>query len=94
MEHTEGKLEHGHIYDWELWIGADYHIADVHGNLSTRHANATELVRRWNAFEEGGIVSDLIEACDESRALLSHGVGQHTHVIAKIEAALAKAKES
>lgn len=60
-EYTKGKMELNDIRPWEIWVGADIHIADVHGNHEARRANAKEIVRRWNAFEEGGIVSDLVK---------------------------------
>ena len=50
-EHTKGKLERNFIKGWELWIGADYHIADVHGQLETRRANALHIVQCWNNHE-------------------------------------------
>lgn len=31
--------------------------------LETQEANAREFVRRWNAFEEDGLVTELLEAC-------------------------------
>ena len=31
-------------------------------------ANAKELVRRWNAFEDDGLVDELRAACDEGKA--------------------------
>ncbi|HDY88121.1 MAG TPA: hypothetical protein ENH82_08425 [bacterium] len=30
-------------------------------------ANAKELVRRWNGYEDGGIVDELRKACEESQ---------------------------
>ena len=36
-----------------------------------QRANAKELVRRWNAFEENGLVIDLQIMCEEVRNLLS-----------------------
>jgi len=40
-------------------------VMDEDGNdlNNTQIANAKELVRRWNAFEEEGDVSNLLEAC-------------------------------
>lgn len=70
-EYTKGKLELNDIRPWEIWVGADIHIADVHGNHETRRANARELVRRWNAFEEGGLVEEAIEACKETQKLFA-----------------------
>ncbi len=60
MEHSKGKLEIGSICDWELWIGANHHIADVHGNLPTRHANAERLVHCWNSHD------DLLDALEKA----------------------------
>lgn len=59
MERTKGKIEHNDIKGWELWIGADYHIADVHGKALSRHANVEHIINCWNAFEPDGLVSEL-----------------------------------
>ena len=58
-EHTPGELERNEIKGWELWIGANYHIADVHGQLYARRANALHLCRCWNSHDA------LLEACKE-----------------------------
>ena len=39
-EFTKGKWELNDIRPWEVWVGADIHIADVHGNQEVRRANA------------------------------------------------------
>ncbi len=64
-------------------------------------ANAKELVRRWNAFEEGGIVNELRMACDEGlhecervkiNCTCEHkDLGGLLRRIVRIEAAIAKA---
>jgi len=56
-EHTKGLLERNAIKGWELWIGADYHIADVHGQLDIRRANALRMITCWNSHDK------LLEAC-------------------------------
>ena len=38
-------------------------IATCWGSQKKKKALAKELVRCWNAFEEDGLVSDLLEAC-------------------------------
>ncbi len=59
MEHTKGELKQGHVTPWELWIGADRHIADVHGHQFIRQANAARLVKCWNCHDE------LLDACNK-----------------------------
>lgn len=69
----------------------------------TQRANATELVRRWNAFEEGGLVEDLVNECKKAMLDIAeasikferkhHKIGQEwlEQAIHRLEAALAKA---
>lgn len=57
MEHKKGKLERGTRRDWELWIGADYHIADVRGEREIRNIHAERFVKCWNSHDK------LLEAC-------------------------------
>lgn len=60
-QHTQGRIKA---------VGVDLLIINpngIHGLISgpsdeTCRANAAELVRRWNAFEEGGAVRTLVEA--------------------------------
>ena len=42
-------------------------IAIIHGDLELPipKAYAEELIRRWNAFEEGGLVEKLVGACEK-----------------------------
>ncbi len=56
-----------------------------------REANAKELVLRWNAFEEGGIVEELRKACEKvlSKPEL-HYQPLNTFEIEALETALAK----
>lgn len=65
-KHTPGKLEKGSIKGWELWIGVDHHIADVHGQLDKRRANAERLVKCWNSHD------DLLKACEAVQVGLCH----------------------
>ncbi len=64
-EFTKGKLkadiESGEIfYNEPEFHGAETRIADIPDiHTKEQKANATELVHRWNAFEDGGIVSEL-----------------------------------
>jgi len=64
-EHTPGELERNEIKGWELWIGANYHIADVHGQLYARRANALHLCRCWNSHDA------LLEACMDMTSFLN-----------------------
>jgi hypothetical protein len=54
---------------------------------------AKELVRRWNAFEDGGIVDELLKACeaikDNKNKIYGFDIGK---AIKKVEAAIASAK--
>ena len=63
-KHMPGKLERNSIRGWELWIGADYHIADVHGQLESRRANAKHLVKCWNSHDA------LLDACKAAEIML------------------------
>ena len=51
--YTKGKWELGHVSPWEIWVGADIHIADVHGKQEVRQANAHLIAA----------APDLLEAC-------------------------------
>lgn len=71
-EYTKGKL---HRHDSDIHIqqtkpdgSVVEHscIAIANDVLPNFEANATELVRRWNAFEENGLVADLLEACERA----------------------------
>ncbi len=62
MERSKGKIECGHVRPWEIWIGADTHIADVHGTQDVRRANAAHFVKCWNAFEDRGLVGEMRDA--------------------------------
>ena len=69
--HTKGKLEQCDYTQRELWIGADYHIATVHGNQTFREANAQRLVKCWNEY---GSLKAKADVCDELvEALKIHG---------------------
>ena len=62
MEHTKGKIEYAVEIKkgWRILL-IDGHKRDILHGYSKDFAEATtqELVRRWNAFEEGGIVDEL-----------------------------------
>ena len=79
MSHTKGKLcvQYGSG-------GAELHpigdtdgcvvIADIDPDKQDdvkAEDNANELVRRWDAFEDGGKVEDLLEALEQSREIFS-----------------------
>lgn len=63
MNHVKGELSIKRI-------GSKHFIINDKGFTVTKvrfskkaEANAKELVHRWNAFEKGGIVSKLVDAC-------------------------------
>ena len=79
-------------------------IADT-GVLSEEDqiAYAAEFVRRWNAFEDGGILEELVKACEElvkaencyassSETLVKFGSKIRACCVPLAKAALAKAK--
>ena len=70
-------------------------IVTVWGEKSTSaKLEAQELVRRWNAFEEGGLVDDLYKACEELIKSEPYGITpDFDESLRKVEAALAKVKE-
>ena len=51
-------------------------VMDEEGDdlTDTQKANAKELIRRWNAFEENGLVTDLLAVC-EAIKLRIHFIG-------------------
>lgn len=54
-------------------------------------AYGEELVRRWNAFEEDGLVDDLLEACKAVKNIKNKIYGFDVGgVIKQVEAAIAK----
>lgn len=77
MEHTKGKLDLGNTTsDNIILVGGkkreyicSIRVQQTGGGAIAeamkpkRIANAKELVRRWNAFEEGGIIEELRKAC-------------------------------
>ncbi len=77
MMHTKGKLEQCDYTQRELWIGADYHIATVHGNQTFREANAQRLVKCWNKYDslkaKADVCDELVKVCEmvlRSKALI------------------------
>ena len=87
-KYTKGKLS-------VKKIGSKLFIIDDEGFVITKvrfskkaEVNATELVRRWNAFEEDGLVGDYVDVCEYVHRLLTENTGQSTHAIAKLEAIL------
>jgi hypothetical protein len=111
MECTNGKLECGK--DAALWIGdtkictLNYPMTfnkdkSININDDIAQANAQELVRRWNAFEDGGLVVKLLAACDEGlhecNRVKMHCTCEHKDIagllrrIERIEAAIASAR--
>ena len=79
MSHTKGTLEYSALNGTQtpatLFIKDDNHpdvdIAvfekwETDWAKKEMEANAKELVRRWNAFEEGGIVDELRKACEDA----------------------------
>lgn len=72
-KYTEGKLEYtsGRNKGWwvKLWLN-QIRIAHLEGVCQDEaEAIATEFVRRWNAFEEGGSHKALVSACEEIAGL-------------------------
>ena len=54
-------------------------------------ANAKELVRRWNEWPDlKQQRDDLLAACEYSHTLILRKIGQTTHAVALLEAAIAK----
>ena len=84
-KHTPGKLERNSIRGWELWVGADYHIADVHGNIDSRRANALHIVKCWNSHDA------LLEACKFAKAQIRRG--SHKKALPILRAAIAQAEK-
>jgi len=96
-KHTQGKLERNSIKGWELWIGADYHIADVHGNIDSRRANALHIVNCWNSHD--ALLVNLRKANKElTRCRRTEGYAQKQNGLLatlqkKIEAAISLAEK-
>ena len=102
MEHTKGKLEIVIIgkFDYhKLCRIGDTEHKDVLEDIPTEQAIVylKELVRRWNAFEDGGLVDELRKACQEGLAecqrsahILNIDKNGLPERITLIEAALAK----
>jgi len=87
-EHTKGLLERNAIKGWELWIGADYHIADVHGQLDIRRANALRMITCWNSHDK------LLEVCTLLKFLTICGRAElDTEEHSLLDAAIAEAEK-
>ena len=101
-EFTKGELTQGKSNTLLYINGINFGDVLVGGLPHEKcEANAKELVRRWNAFEEGGIVDELRKACKIGlgKALGISKVAAelgapititHQKQIERIEAALAK----
>jgi len=85
------------VYQWCL---ADEDGKSL-GLLNEPESLADEILRRWNAFEEGGLVGDLVNVCEDSLTPLtlfrnSKKTEEAIRIIQKridaIKAALAKAQ--
>ena len=101
-----GKLKYtsGYNKGWwvKIWLN-QLQIATMQGVCQDEaEALAKEFVRRWNAFEDGGIVSELVEACEiglgkalgiseVAKELGSKIMPIHKRQIEIIKAAIAKA---
>ena len=97
MEYVKGELEIniGKYNYHKLCRVGDTEHKDILENLPTEQAIAylKELVRRWNAFEEDGLVSDLLAACEAVKNIKNKIYGFDVgKVIKKVEAAIASAK--
>ena len=105
-EKTKDELTFTFGQDRGWWVKLwhkNRNIAFVIGDsLDEAKTNAKEIIRRWNAFEEGGITSDLLKACEAmkkvwwmvgNRITLAGTLPTQIEQIGKqAEAALAKAK--
>ena len=68
---TKGKWELSEIQPWEIWVGADKHIASVHGQQEARSANAQRICVAVNNFDEMYALIKQLEGCvEEARELL------------------------
>lgn len=69
MKHTKGKLEVvivGKYDSHKLCQQNDTTYRDILNDVLSEQAfaNLDEIAHRWNAFEEGGLVSDLLAGCE------------------------------
>ena len=87
MEHTKDDWTIGPMCDWEIWDG-DIHIADVHGSLPARNANARRICQCVNSHDK------LLEACEAAHKAFVSG-GDITKMRAEriIEEAIAETKQ-
>lgn len=60
--HTSGKWELSEVQPWEIWVGADKHIASVHGQQEIRSANAKHICKCVNGRDE---LVKALEGCSE-----------------------------
>ena len=66
-KYTKGKIEivQVSVSTYQIWAKPKPNHKAILIASNLNEDDATELVRRYNAFEEGGIVSELRMACDE-----------------------------
>lgn len=115
MEHTKGKIEVSSSNSESIYVLKDGRAdglfatcdaGDYARSQEEGFANAKELVRRWNAFEEDGLVNDLLAKIEsvlkaEFPLLLGLAKLQSKAEVEMVEerieemkAAIAKAKQS
>ncbi len=91
-EYTKGKLEiiQVSISTYQIWAKPkpNHKATLVAGNLN--EDDAQELIRRWNAFEDGGIVEKLLFACKFAKAQIKKGAQKKALPI--LRAVIVKAK--
>ena len=98
MYYVKGKLEIVQISEstYQVWAKPKPNRKAILVASNLNEDDAKELVRRWNAFEEGGIVDELRLACEETQklfAFIAENYKSAPHFPAAermVEAALAK----
>ncbi len=94
MEHTKGKLRLSTMHD--IYIvgpkGRTVAICD-YSSIGPAGEVAKEFVRRWNAFEEDGMVGKLVDACKRGRQrLLELGQRESHRTVHILTATIAEAE--
>ena len=93
MEFAKGKLEIVKISvsTYQIWAKPKPNRKALLVASNLNEDDAKELVRRWNAFEDGGLVDELRTACKELLENEPYGITPYfDEALRKIEAALAK----
>ncbi len=83
---TKGKWEQSHIRPWEIWVGADIHIADVYGKQETRQSNARLIASAPKLLDACKLMVELYYPGEDKQNYPGESIKKAEQAIAEAEA--------